>query len=194
MESFTFRWPRVRLLLGLGRNDLLRISDRVESIATVVAILIAVLAIPAAAAIGTVVHEQRSATHAEYAASIRQTEANVVVDGRPIAAPRYEVVYSTPLRWNAAGRNHSATVDWPQRVRVGDHVMLWVNESGELTEAPASLGQAASDGIATAAVLWFTVSGLSAAALQLLRWRLDVTRISGWDRALDALADDGTRQ
>ena len=194
MEIFTVRWPRVRPFVGLGRNDLLRLSDRVESIATVFAILIAVLAIPVAAAIGTTVHERRSAAHAEYVASIHQTEATAVVDGRPIAAEHYRVIFSTQLRWNAAGRNHSATVDWPQRVRAGDHVMLWVNEFGELTDAPESVDHAARDGIAMAAVLWFTVIGLSAAALQLLRWRLDVVRFARWDRALDALADDGTRQ
>lgn len=193
MESFMLRWPRVRVLSGLSRNGLLRISDRVESIATVLVILIAVIALPVAAAVGTSAYERMSMADAEYAASIHQTEASVVGAGRPEVAEIYEVEYSTPVQWNAGGRSHAATVEWTEQVRVGDHIMVWVNDDGDLAPAPAPVDQAARYAIATAIVLWSAGVGLSAGVLCLLRWRLDVRRFANWERELETLADDGSR-
>jgi hypothetical protein len=193
MESFTLRWPRVRVLSGLGQNGLLRISDRVESIATVLVILIAVIALPVAAAVGTSAYGRMSMADVEYAASIHQTEASVVGVGRPEVAAIYEVEYSTSVQWNAGGRSHAATVEWTERVRAGDHIMVWVNDDGDLAQAPAPVDQAARYSIATAIVLWSAVVGLSAGALCLLRWRLDVGRLANWERELETLADDGSR-
>ena len=162
MESFTLRWPRVGILLGLGRNDLLRISDRVESIATAIVVIIAIVAIPMAAAVGTSIHETRSKANAEYVASLHHIKASVVGDGTPKRESLYKVVYSTPVRWNAAGGDRTATVQWSEMVRPEDHIMVWVNESGELTEGPAPVDQAARDGISIAIMLWSTVVAVSA--------------------------------
>jgi hypothetical protein len=177
----------------LGRNGLLRISDRVESIATVLVILIAVIALPVAAAVGTSAYGRMSMADAEYAASIHQTEASVVGAGRPEVASIYEVEYSTPVQWNAGGRRHAATVEWTERVRVGDHIMVWVKDDGDLAPAPAPVDQPARYAIATAIVLWAAVVSLSVGVLCLLRWRLDVGRIANWERELETLADDGSR-
>ena len=193
MESFTLRWPRVGILLGLGRNDLLRISDRVESIATAIVVIIAIVAMPLAAAVGTSIHETRSKANTEYAASLHHIEASVVGDGMPKRASLDEVVYLTPVRWNAAGGGRTATVQWSERVHSGNHIMVWVNGSGELAEGPAPVDQAARDGISIAIMLWSTVVALSAGVLRLLRWRLDIGRAASWDRALNTLADDESR-
>lgn len=194
MESFTIGWPRLRILTGLGRNQLLRISDRVESIATVCTLLIVILAVPVAAAFGTTVHDRRSLIDAEYLASIHQTQATVVGDATPESGPQYTVFYSTPVQWYSGGHSRTATIDWRDRVRVGDQIALWVNESGEFASTPAPPDQAARDGITVAIVLWMIIIGAASGVLWLLRWRLDAARLASWDRELDALADDGSRQ
>jgi len=193
MESFTFGWPRMWMLRGLARNDLLHLSDRIESFATMLVMLIAVLAIPVAAAVGTAAHERSAVANADYAESLHQTEATVIGDGRPKPVPMYKVVYSTQVRWDGNGRDHIATIEWPEPVRTGDHVLVWLDESGELTGGPPPADQAGRDGVGIAIMLWTAVAALSAGALQLLRWRLDVARFARWDRELDALADDGSR-
>jgi hypothetical protein len=146
-----------------------------------------------AAAVGTSVHETRSKANADYAASLHHIKASVVGDGTQTRASPYKVVYSTPVRWNAAGGDSTATVQWSERVRAGDHIMVWVNESGEFTEGPAPVDQAARDGTSIAIMLWSTVVALSAGILRLLRWRLDIRRAASWDRVLDTQADDESR-
>ena len=67
METVTVglpRWPIVRLL---GRNPLIRISDRVEAVVLVLAVLVSPLAASIAAAVGTAVDDSRRHLYAEQA-------------------------------------------------------------------------------------------------------------------------------
>jgi hypothetical protein len=177
------------VLTGLGRNELLRFSDRIESVATILAALLMVVAIPVAAAFGTVVRDETATAVAAYAASLHQTEAIVERDGTPAVSLLSRGEFSTPLRWNAGGHVHSTTVAWPALVHAGDHVALWVDASGERRAAPAE-DRASQDAITLAIMLWMAVAALSAGALGLLRWRLNVGRLARWDRELETLADE----
>ena len=73
----------------VGRNPLIRISDRVEALVLVLAVVVSLLAIPIAAAVGTAVHDSRSSLYAEQAQARRMVTATVV--GERMPARTYQV-------------------------------------------------------------------------------------------------------
>ena len=81
MDTFTVRlprWPFVQWLFG--RNPLIRLSDRVEALVLVFAVVVSVLAAPMAAAVGTAVYDSRSTFYAEQAQNRRTVTATVIDD------------------------------------------------------------------------------------------------------------------
>lgn len=64
----------------MGRNPLVRTSDRVESVILVLAVVVSIPAAPAAAAIGTAVHESMSDCYTEHAQTRHTVTATVIND------------------------------------------------------------------------------------------------------------------
>ncbi|MGV0791413.1 hypothetical protein [Mycolicibacterium sp. XJ1819] len=63
--TFSVRLPRWPLLIRLwGRNPLVRTTDRIEALTTVLAIVVALITVPVALAVGTAVHDLRSDLYA----------------------------------------------------------------------------------------------------------------------------------
>jgi hypothetical protein len=78
MDTFTLRLPRC--LRVLGRNPLVRTSDRVQAAMLVPAVMVSILAAPAVAAIGTAVHESMSQRYTEQAQTRHTVTATVIND------------------------------------------------------------------------------------------------------------------
>lgn len=195
MESFTLALPLGRILRGLGSNGLLRGTDRLESLGTLLALLVVTLAIPIAATIGTSVYDRSSEHEVEYAAALHRVPATVVGDvaAESTGAQPTVVVYRAPVTWSDAGADHTATVESPTRLHDGDVVTLWLDASGRISRDPAPEGKSASDAVAVAVVSWLGIAGVAAVSIWLLRWRLDAARLASWDRALQTFADGGSR-
>ena len=104
----------------------------------------------------------------------------------------YQTSTSTPVQWQFEGRNHSAVLSTPERMRSGDHTSIWVNAAGERTMPPRSDRDAAAEAAMLALGLWTAVAGIGAATYALLRVRLNHIRSADWDRELSDLAgNDG---
>ncbi len=68
MDSYNVRlprWPRATLLRLLGRDPLVRTTDRIEALVSVLTVVVTLLAAPIAAAIGTQVYDSRRDIYAE---------------------------------------------------------------------------------------------------------------------------------
>lgn len=63
LESFTVRLPRWPIFGLFRRNPLIRASDRIEALAMAVAVMVSLLAVPVAAAVGTAVHDSHRDDH-----------------------------------------------------------------------------------------------------------------------------------
>lgn len=191
MQTFTIGWPCRWPFHGLGRNELLRLSDRIESIAVVICGILAVIAVPLVASIGTSVHDHVAAERAQHAASVQQAMATVV--GEPEASAAYPLhrPWSVPVSWYVAGSAHRGTVTSDVKSKVGEQLSIWVDREGTLTTPPAPLGSATANAVGVAVALWLALIGACAGVLQLVRWRLDAGRFARWDRELESLADDG---
>lgn len=188
MENFTLRWPHGRLLWGLRRNDMLRISDRVEAIATVFAMVLVVLAIPVAAAVGTSSHERLIAAETARVATLRSVTAKAMSDGRAVVVgPRDD--YVADVSWTVDGATHTGVVEWPSKVHAGDEIGVWLDPAGDLTSGPAPAGQAAVAATVLAAAAWLSFAAVMAVATWVLRWWLDVGRLIDWERELESFPD-----
>ena len=111
LGTFTVRLPRWRFARLFGFNPLVRISDRVEAFVVVLAVVVMLLAVPIAAAVGTAVYDSRSRQYTE------QAQTSQVVTG---TVTGHKVAYHESLgptitvlaRWFAAGtRTHRPSLD-----------------------------------------------------------------------------------
>ena len=60
MDTFTLRLPRWPVLLRLlGRDPLVRTTDRIQALVLVLAVVVSLLAAPITAAVGTAVYDSR---------------------------------------------------------------------------------------------------------------------------------------
>ena len=64
-ELFTMRLPQWPAFGLFRRNPLLRASDRIEALVVALAVMVSLLAVPVAAAVGTAVHDSRGDVYAQ---------------------------------------------------------------------------------------------------------------------------------
>ena len=88
MQTFTIGLGHRWWTLVFGRNPLVRPSDRIEFLVLSFAVLVTVVAIPVAAAIGTSVHDARAWVYAEEALTRHQVTATATERGVIVVQPR----------------------------------------------------------------------------------------------------------
>ena len=173
------------------RNPLVRTSDRIEAVATLLVFLVAILAAPVAGFVGTAVYDDLS--HRFAADRLNRQEVMAAATGDSILAPReYEEPFLTPIRWQAAGSDNTEEVR-TYRMQAGEQLTIWVDTAGNRAKKLLTNHNAATEAVLTAFGLWFATVGVAAAAWIVLRIRLNRLRYASWDRELDDLADDGGR-
>ena len=120
------RWPI--LLRLLGRDPLVRTTDRIEALVSVLTVVVSLLAAPIAAAVGTEVYDSRRDIYAELA-----TPRHRGRDGhrRPCLPTNLRTTMITvQARWSAAGTEHTGAVKAPSTVEAGDPIEIWVDHNG----------------------------------------------------------------
>ena len=105
MQTFTIGlghrwWTQV-----VRRNPLVRPSDRIEFLVLSFAVLVTVVAIPVAGAIGTSVHDARAWVYAEEALTRHQVTATATERGVIVVQPP-DISFTARARWTASGREH----------------------------------------------------------------------------------------
>lgn len=191
MQPFTLGFGRTWLLRVWGRNDLVRSTDRWQALALSLALTLAVIALPVAAALGTAAHDARLVTYTEQAHDRHAVSAAVVSETATILHGN-PVSFRATAQWSTATGSHLAVVSLPERAALGDHVPVWVNEHGDQVAAPTPLSTAADYAVGVAVLTWLAVAATLAGPYALLRRRLDRSRAAGWDRALSDFLDGAT--
>lgn len=191
----TFGVGRSWVVRLIGRHPLVRPSDRAEALSMLLAVVVAVLAIPMAGAVGTSVHEARAKFYSEQAASRHAVTATAMEDTAAVVQPD-SVTFDVRARWNAFGTNHVETISWPIRAKAGDRETIWVDADGRHAPDPAAPGRAGLDAIGAAVSLWLGVAAAMATFAYAVRCRLERARFAAWDRELRSptdgdSADDG---
>jgi hypothetical protein len=165
MDSFTLGVPRWSILRAFSFNPLVRISDRVESIVTLLAVTVTLLGIAVVGAAATAVHDSHS-THT--------------------GAHTLEAARSSPDQ-----TDHARTVQAPGPVTYGDSVDIPVNGNPGEVERPAATTAANFDAVLGGLALWLSVAVAAAAAVVTTRVILNRVRGTAWQHDIDNLVGDG---
>ncbi|WP_432875446.1 Rv1733c family protein [Kribbella sp. CA-245084] len=170
--------------LSLGHNLLRRRVDRIEAAFLLVAIAIALLVVPAAAALGTTLHDRAEQSATEERASLHQVRARTL-EGTANAVPSTLGLSTTSVRvrWqDPSGSPHEGKADVLLGTPVNAEVTIWIDQAGAMTGAPAT--SADSDALGTAIALTLPLLAWPAifAAFRLARRPLDRYRADEWAR------------
>ena len=171
------RLGRLARGLRLDRNPLRRGSDRAET---------AMLGVLLAAFLAGAPFAAHAAGSWTYATSIREAQAQQAtlrqVPATLLQAAPSNISNEANARWKAPdGQVRTGPIFAPSGAPAGSTVMVWVNQAGQLTDAPLQRSQVTGRADMARAL---AVAAL-AAALGIIglvgRWALDRRRLTAWD-------------
>jgi hypothetical protein len=82
---------------------------------------------------------------------------------------------------------HTGEVTAQSDTEPGDHLAIWVDDKGALTDAPASTTRAGVDAVTAALFMWAGVTGAAAILLAGTQAGCNRIRASRWQHAIDTL-------
>ncbi|MGY4103084.1 Rv1733c family protein [Nocardia sp. R16R-3T] len=160
-------------------GSLMRVSDRVEALVWLFAIVVMLVAVPVAGAAGTAGYTAaanrirvENATKVAVPATITtKPERIVTVDAYGSSTERFDAT----VRWDQNGRSGATTTEVPHKSAPGDEVRMWLDADGKVTTPPVRPVNAATSGIGIGitvlAVIWSGAILLGYGTGQLLRTR-----------------------
>ncbi|WP_019970610.1 hypothetical protein [Mycobacterium sp. 141] len=189
METFTLS-PGTWILRLATRNALIRTSDRIEAAAAFLVLILVLLAVPVAGAMGTTTYDSRVHEYAAQRLTSHHIDA-VATDHSSPDKERHQDDFVTPVQWLWAGQQHINTIQTTTNMKPGDREPIWVDAAGNQTVAPPTDRDAAVDAATLAISSWLVVASTGAAVLTVVRNRVDRRRYAEWDRELQELAENG---
>ncbi|SEH48436.1 hypothetical protein SAMN04489835_0355 [Mycolicibacterium rutilum] len=188
METVTFGWWRWRWCHALGRNPLVRTSDRIEAMIAAMAVAAVLVAIPIAAAMATAIHDERGQAYAAEAERHVQITATVTQASPTLPRTNVSVVQAA---WDFGGTEHVGRFQWDKPVRAGQNIDIVVDQDGRRMVPLDPWWRAGLDGTIAAITFWLAVAGVAAGSVAIARPCLRRMRYAAWDRDIASLADDG---
>lgn len=175
-----------------GANPIVRRVDRVEALVIGLAVIAAVIALPACVWLGGRLLRDHQNIHAD--SRPPHTVAAVALTKSTAQPGKFANIASVQARWVADSTVRVAVVRVDRPLAAGDRFDMWVDAGGAPTNAPGSPSRAAMEATSLAGGAWMFAAaasaGLSVAASRVAAHRRD----AAWDRALVTLvADDDGR-
>lgn len=179
-------------LRALGRNPLVRLSDRLEAFAVLGVLVLALIAVPVSVHLGSKTYESRMHTAAEQTQTRHSVEA-VVVEGSMGMPADFDSPAYVQVEWREGAVTHNAQVISPETVKAGAPLTIWLDDSGKVVGAPLTPVDAKVSALGVAWTIWISAVVLSVFAALVVRQGLDRSRARAWERELLLLAhnDDG---
>ena len=150
------------------------------------AVMVSLLAVPVAAAVGTAVHDSRRDVYAQQHHTRHLVTATITDDTAAQNISRTNTA-TMAARWSAAGAEHTGAVTAQSATEPGDQVAIWVDDSGALTDEPTPTTRAGVDAVTAALFMWAGVTAAAAILLAGTRAVGDRIRASRWQHAIDTL-------
>jgi len=186
METFVLDARQWRIARIVSSNPLVRLGDRVEALAVMFAVVVSLIAVPVAAVVATTVYQ----SHRDGYVTQARTRHPVAVAATATAGPT-DAGRVTGFAAESGGRASFVLDGAPAKIAEPDR--MWVDDNGDRVSAPTPPSRAQFDALGVAVSI---VAGVIVAMTSLVaatRWRLDRVRMSGWDRELEGLLDEGGR-
>ncbi|MFI7061744.1 hypothetical protein ACIBL3_12225 [Kribbella sp. NPDC050124] len=162
---------RLARRLGFCHSPLRRRADKIESAIILSALLVAVLAIPAAVAVGTAVQDASEHAADQRRALLTEVPARTLEDAETWSGAAPGVVMSwAKVGWaDAAGLPREGWSFVPVGTMKGSDVTIWLDPSGAVSPPPPQPGDSAAiggaAGLAAVVVAWLVLIGLTRLAL-----------------------------
>jgi hypothetical protein len=181
MQWLTVAWWRWRLAQILGRNPLVRTSDRIEVAFMALAVAVSLATMPVAGAVGTAVHDAQSRAYAAEQQSRQRVTATSTEDSA--ASP------AVPVRWPVGDVENAGAFQWNSPMKAGAGTQIWVDRQGRQVGPPAPSWQAGADAVIAAMAIWLLVTAAAALLVVLVRRCLKHARDAAWNRDIAVLVD-----
>ena len=192
MQTFTIGLGRGWWVRLLGRNPLVRSSDRIEVMVLSLAVLLTVVAVPVAGAIGTFVYDAQTRVYAEEAQTRHQVTATAIEDGTVVMQPKTSPLPPAP-RGVPPVVITSEIVKWLGQAKTGDQQAIWVNADGANVGPPSPSSDADRDAVGLAINVWLGVAAASAGLVYVVRRGLDHRRYAQWDCEINGSRENDGR-
>jgi hypothetical protein len=194
VTTFTLGLPRWPLLVRLrGGGPLVRTIDRIEALVVAMAVVVSLIAVPIAGAVGTALFDSKRMVYSEQADASTRVVATITAIPPTTDGPQSASVV-LPARWSVDGTVHTGLVAADSWSDIGDPVEIWVDHHGNQVPAPATTTRAAAEAVTVAVLIWLGVSGIAAALTVTTRVLGDRRRIARWQRGLDRLLEQSDGQ
>jgi hypothetical protein len=190
LKTFRIGLPRWPIFELFRRNPLVRVTDRIEALVTAVAVTVSLLAIPVAAAIGTAVHDSQRDAYAQQHHNRHLVTATITDDTAAQRVSRTNTV-TMAARWSTAGAEHTGAVTTQSATKPGDHVTIWVDNNGALTDEPTPTSRAGVDAVTAALFMWAAVTVAATILLAAVQAVCDRIRAIQWQHGIDTLVGRG---
>ncbi|AKS33852.1 hypothetical protein [Mycolicibacterium goodii] len=189
METFTLGIGEWLGSVVWSRNPLVRVSDRIEGVLRLAAVVLCVLALPLAASIGTSVHDTREQACTRRAEGMRQVSAVATERGSVEISEGHARPYRAEATWTVDGQQHRGRLEWAILPDVGDEQSIWVDTSGSAAAPPPGKGRAVADAILAALWAWMLVVAGVCGGVIMLRRRLVQARYAQWEREFESITE-----
>lgn len=164
-------------------------SERVDRLVVTLAVLVTLLAVPIAGAVGLAVYDTKRDFYAQQALTRQNITATVLDETAKPDLRRNTVRVS--VQWYWAGTQHTGMLRESTTAQPGDTVDIWVDRNGSMVGAPKSEGTALLDALVVAAFTWvlvaagagFVLSGIRALHRRMCddAWQRDIDRLFNRD-------------
>ena len=180
-------WERPRsLMVAVWHNPMARSCDRVRAALALALIGLCVLAFPVAAIAGSMIWASGSATAAQENADRTKVSAELLTDaplpqlsahGYPLNGP----LAATATFIDRAGTVQTGLIPVSSGQQAGEHVSIWLDRSGAVTDPPLNVADAAARAIIVGLGGWLAVGLVLASLYGLFRRSLNVRSRARWD-------------
>lgn len=119
-------------LCALGKNPLVRRSDRLEAVAILVAIATIVMAVPLAFHVGSAQNATNSRQISETLRSLQPIEATVVKAANRPPSRFPNAIRIVHAQWRSGFQQRTESVRTYGGVHVGDQVTVWLDAAGNV--------------------------------------------------------------
>lgn len=190
VTSFALRLRRQ--LCALGRNPLVRTSDRIESLAFLAVLVAALFAIPVAGQAGDLTYDTSMRTVNEQALNRHAVNATVIEGSTGMPADFESSAY-VRVQWREGAQVRTEQVVSPATIEAGSPLTIWLDKEGRVVAAPLTEVDARVNAVGVSWTVWVTAVVFSSLAALAIRRGLDRSRARHWERELQLLAhnDDG---
>lgn len=171
-------------VLGFGRNPLRRRVDRIESAVLFAALAVALLMIPAAAALGSTVSERAERTATQRRSELRSVQARTLESTADVV-PSSPGLTTTKVRvmWlDTLGTAREGREDVLIGTKAGTELTVWLDPTGAITSAPQSSADSAALGVVAGVTIPMLAWPLLFGLVRFARRPLDRRRAQEWAR------------